>query len=358
MPPSLYEQAKQFIEQYYSELGLPEEEKQLRLSEVQADIDATGTYEPTTSELTYGAKVAWRNSNRCIGRLFWEKLHVNDARHLDKEEDIAEALLHHINEATNGGKIRSTITVFSEGVRIWNHQLLRYAGYVNEDGSVTGDPHSVEMTAQCLNLGWQSQRTAFDILPLVIQVNDGAPALFLIPESIILRVPLQHSAYPAFDDLGIEWYAVPIISDMALDIGGLLYRAAPFNGWYMETEIGARNLADEDRYNLLPMMGEIMQLNMTHESSLWRDKALVELNVAVLESFRKHGVTLVDHHTAAKQFKRFEMNEQKACRHMTGDWTWLIPPVSPATTHIFHQPYDNTMHSPNYLYQQAPYKVD
>ena len=33
---------------------------------------------------------------------------------------------------------------------------------------------------------------------------------------------------------------------------GSATRRAPFNGWYMGTEIGARNLADADRYDLLP----------------------------------------------------------------------------------------------------------
>lgn len=41
-----------------------------RLDEIAKEIDRTGTYTLTTDELTEGAKLAWRNSNRCIGRLF------------------------------------------------------------------------------------------------------------------------------------------------------------------------------------------------------------------------------------------------------------------------------------------------
>ena len=48
---------------------------------------------------------------------------------------------------------------------------------------------------------------------------------------------------------------------MRLEIGGIDYPMAPFNGWYMGTEIGARNLADQDRYNLLPKVAEIMELD-------------------------------------------------------------------------------------------------
>lgn len=78
----------------------------------------------TTDELTHGARVAWRNSNKCIGRLFWNSLNVFDQRHLLNEVEIYEALLHHIDFATNNGKIRPAITLFDpKRVRVWNHQI-------------------------------------------------------------------------------------------------------------------------------------------------------------------------------------------------------------------------------------------
>ena len=40
---------------------------------------------------------------------------------------------------------------------------------------------------------------------------------------------------------------------MMLEIGGLEFTACPFNGWYMETEIG-RDLGDLNRYNKLPVI--------------------------------------------------------------------------------------------------------
>ena len=36
-------------------------------------------------------------------------------------------------------------------------------------------------------------------------------------------------------------------------------------------------------------------------------------------------------------------------RSVTGNWTWLIPPLSPATTHIFHRSYNNEIRKPNYF---------
>jgi len=48
-----------------------------RLNEVRKSIDKTGTYQLTEAELIFGAKMAWRNAPRCIGRIQWNKLHVN-----------------------------------------------------------------------------------------------------------------------------------------------------------------------------------------------------------------------------------------------------------------------------------------
>ncbi|MDD1505091.1 nitric oxide synthase oxygenase [Lysinibacillus sp. CNPSo 3705] len=318
-------------------------------------ITTAGEYIPTTEELIFGARVAWRNSNKCVGRLFWQSLHVVDARDISNEEDIFNALLKHIQYATNGGKIRPTITVFAPGrVRIWNHQLIRYAGYETESG-IIGDLHSVEFTKVCESLGWQGKRTAFDVLPLVIQVDGREPQVFTIPDEYVLEVPIRHPESSQVAKLGLKWYAVPIISSMRFQMAGIDFEAAPFNGWYMGTEIGARNLADHERYNMLPAIAEIFNLDTTKQASLWRDRALVELNIAVLHSFKEDGVSIVDHHTAAQQFKLFEETEAVANREVTGNWTWLIPPLSPATTHIFHKPYVNVYNTPNYFYQKPPY---
>ncbi|MBS4179596.1 nitric oxide synthase oxygenase [Bacillus sp. FJAT-49731] len=352
-------EAIQFIESCYDELGISEARKLKRIQEIKNEINVTGTYVHKTFELTHGAKMAWRNSNRCIGRLLWDTLHVFDARDVLIAEDAYKKLVKHINFATNDGKIRSAITIFAprrngkDPIRIWNHQLLRYAGY-KEDDKIIGDSTSIKLTKMCERMGWQGHKTPFDILPLVIQESGKKPQLFKIPNEIIKEVPITHPQLDGFNELGVKWYAVPIISDMRLEIGGIDYPMAPFNGWYMGTEIGARNLADQDRYNLLPKVAKIMGLDTKLNGSLWIDKALIELNIAVLHSYQKAGVTIVDHHTAAKQFKKFEENEMKNGRHITGNWAWLIPPISPATTHIYHKQYKNVTLTPNYFYQENP----
>ncbi|WP_208918448.1 nitric oxide synthase oxygenase [Paenibacillus uliginis] len=356
----LQEAAEQFIFRCYEELNRTPEEAEERIDNIRNEIERTGTYEHTLQELEHGAKMAWRNSNRCIGRLFWDKLRVIDARNCRATEDSASQLLHHINSATNGGKVIPTITVFGpstpgqDTIRIWNHQLIRYAGYETPEG-ITGDPASISFTQQCQQLGWSGAGTEYDILPLVIQRGEDTPKWYRIPEEAVLEVQLEHPDIPSFSSLGLRWYAVPIISDMSLEVGGITYPSAPFNGWYMGTEIGARNLADTDRYNKLPLLAGLMGLNVSSETTLWRDRALVELNYAVLYSYKKAGISIVDHHTAAAQFRTFEEREDRAGREVTGDWTWLIPPVSPATTHIFHKSYKDEIQSPSFQYTKTPY---
>ncbi|KIL47202.1 nitric oxide synthase oxygenase [Jeotgalibacillus soli] len=359
----LWLKAEAFINQFYTEQNAPPEERNSRLFQVKEEIIRNGSYKHSYEELEFGARAAWRNSNRCIGRLFWNHLNVFDARSASTAIEVRDALLHHIEYATNKGKIRPTVTLFKpraqeiDPVRIYNHQLIRYAGYKKAGSEIIGDPHSIEFTAFCKAMGWRGKRTSFDVLPLVIQIDEQAPEYFEIPSSLVMEVPMTHPELEWFKKLELKWYAVPIISEMKLEIGGIEYVAAPFNGWYMETEIGARNFADETRYNQLPVVAEKMGLDTRLQSTLWKDRALLELNAAVLSSYKEAGVSIVDHHTAASQFKLFEEQEEKAGREVTGDWTWLISPLSPATSHVFHKDYNNEWKSPNFFYQPRFYET-
>lgn len=67
---ALWNEAEAFISLCYEELSKSNEEKAARLHEIKQEIDSEGMYTHTQEELAHGAKMAWRNSNRCIGRLF------------------------------------------------------------------------------------------------------------------------------------------------------------------------------------------------------------------------------------------------------------------------------------------------
>jgi nitric-oxide synthase, bacterial len=359
---STWAEARAYLTLFHRERGNPRLLSD-RLKVVRREIDETGTYRHTEDELAHGARVAWRNSNRCIGRLFWESLQLRDMRHVATEEEVFASCVEHLHEAYNGGKIRPVITVFptvnpgSEGIRIWNPQLIRYAGYRQADGSVKGDPLNCALTEAVRSLGWRGgPGTPFDVLPLVIQFPGRSPRLFELPPDAVVEVPIAHPDLDWFASLGLKWHALPALSCMRLEIGGVNYTAAPFNGWYMGTEIGARNFADEFRYNMLPVIAGKMGLDTRSDRSLWIDRALVELNVAVNHSFAMAKVSLVDHHTAARQFVRYGEREQKADRKITGEWTWLVPPMSGATTPVFHREYNNTIEKPNFFMQAEPWK--
>src|SRR5690606_26667858 len=109
----LIEEAGYFIQTCYSELKKSEMEIRNRMMEIIEEIEATGTYTHTFEELEHGSRLAWRNNNRCIGRLFWQTLTVFDARQIKTAEEAFEALLEHIGFAANDGKIRPALTVFS-----------------------------------------------------------------------------------------------------------------------------------------------------------------------------------------------------------------------------------------------------
>lgn len=79
------------------------------------------------------------------------------------------------------------------------------------------------------------------------------------------------------------------------------------------------------------------------------------LNEAVLHSFNVEGWTMVDHHAASQEFIRFEEREISEGRNVSGDWSWLVPPLSSSLSPIFHRKYNLQVELPNFLYQVEPW---
>jgi nitric-oxide synthase len=361
----LVQKAQQFLALFAQECREPTYDINMRRMQICTEIEQTGTYEHTIEELAFGARVAWRNASRCIGRLHWPGLHVVDKRMVSTVEDAFHALVTHIERATNAGKVRSMITVFApqqpgqHGMHIWNTQLIRYAGYLQDDGSVLGDPEQRVFTQMVEHLGWKppgDRRTAFDVLPLVIQMPGDGPCLFELPQTSVLEVPLSHPEHSWFAALELKWHVLPVISNMRLEIGGLVYPAA-FNGWYMGTEIG-RNLGDRHRYNLLPIIAQRLGCNTQTTRTLWMDQALVVLNQAIIYSFQKYGVTIVDHHRAATQFVAFLHEEQKCDREVSCDWGWVVPPLSASLSPLFYLELVNKQLTPNFSLHNSPDPIE
>ena len=344
--PDLLAEAEHFLAEFHAENPAAGSLTE-RIGQVRAEIAAGGTYRHTGAELTFAAQVAWRNSSRCIGRLYWRSLRVRDRRHVSSPPLVAQESFAHLREASNDGRIRPLITIFAPdapgrpGPRILSPQVVRYAGYEQPDATVVGDPASVPITRLACKLGWQTGRPPgrFDVLPLIVQAPGAEPRCYPVPGDAVLEVPLRHPELGWFADLGLRWYAVPVISDMRLEAGGISYPAAPFNGWYMGTEIGSRDLGDAGRYNQLPEIASRMGLSTASDRTLWKDRAVTELNIAVLHSFAESGVTITDHHTESVRFLKHVEIEERHGRACPADWTWIVPPAASSTTPVFHRYY-------------------
>lgn len=94
-----------------------------------------------------------------------------------------------------------------------------------------------------------------------------------------------------------------------------------------------------------------MGLDTSNTASLWKDQALVELNIAVLSSFQKQRATIVDHHTAAASFMEHCSNEQRLRGGCPADWVWIVPPMSASLTPVFHQEMVVYQLNPSFQYQ-------
>lgn len=336
--------AREFIDQVAEELAWPPTKLEKRWSEISHEIRATGTYTQTFEEIDYGAKLAWRNAPKCIGRISWKNLIVRDMRHVTEPDEIFAECVEHLRAATNGGNIEIVLTVFRPtrpaerwGPRIWNSQLIRYAAYPLADGSVLGDPANLDLTAAIRKLGWTppDQPTAFDVLPVVIDVPGHEPRLYELDKADVLEVPISHPTEPGLAELGLKWCAVPAIANFRMEIGGIDYGCLPFNGWFMGTEI-ARNLFEEKRYDRAEDIAAAFGLDTSSEMTLWRDRAFLELNTAILHSFSRARVTLVDHQTASRQFMIHDLREKKAGRECPAQWSWVAPAAGGSTSPVWH----------------------
>lgn len=360
-------QAAEFIKQYYeegSDHDTPPTTYNERLHEVLTTLEENDTYSLTRDELTWGARTAWRNAPRCPARMIWKNLHVFDKREVFLADEMFSALVEHLEYSFNTGNIRPAVTIFrvKEGgtePRVWNSLLVGYAGYKQRDGSVVGDPSQEEFTKFCQDLGWSGKGGMFDFLPLVVSGTDGVPHFQELSADIQekLRVKIKHPSIRAINDLNIEWFGLPGVSSMMLEIGGIQFPASPFTGWYQVTEIANRDLLDSQRYNLLLPLGKAMNLDTSTNTNLWKDEVALELNRAVLHSFKVAGVSIVDHYTQADQFVEHMKAETRSRRGCPADWVWIVPPQSGSLCSSYHQEMISYHLSPSYEYQDKPWQA-
>lgn len=323
--------AQDFYDKVAVELNWSDRQLKRRMLKVEQEISSSGTYSQTAEEIQVGARLAWRNSAKCIGRISWNTLQVRDCRGVTHPDDIFEELNEHLKIATAGTNIQSVMTVFSPqkpnetlGTRFWSSQIVRYAAYKNLDGTITGDPANLELTEYLLQHDlWEPPDvvTPFDVLPVVLKVPaKKLPYVYEIPKEYVFEVKIEHPTRPEVGELGYKWTTVPAITNFKMDLGGVVYANIPFNGWFVSTEI-VRNLME--RYNAGGPMAKVLGLD-TKTNIMWEQLAFCEWEIAVEYSFKKNGYTIVDPNAVGKSFCTHVQREREDHgRECPGQWSWI-----------------------------------
>ncbi|KAK8111875.1 nitric-oxide synthase [Apiospora kogelbergensis] len=302
-----------------------------------------GSWTQTSEELEFGIRQAWKHSRKCIMRSEYKDLRLCDLRQVESSSDMALELITGLKTAFNNGEIRPTVFVFpprgpnERGPMVWNSNLLSFAGYDQGDGRILGDPQNVSLTNAIIELGWKPPpiRTQWDLLPIVTMAQGDEPVITELSEDDFPVVRIRHPHHQlAFDRLGLRWVPAPALSRLGFTIGGVQYTAAPFIGWFMDAEIGVRNLADSFRYNVLPDIVRSMGLAEGDLEALpdferlaLLSRAQLELNYAVTWSFAKAKVRVIDSLSASELFTSFD--DEHLAEHgfrLPSDPYWLAPP--------------------------------
>ncbi|KAH9816997.1 Nitric oxide synthase [Teratosphaeria destructans] len=361
--PTIKDEANDFLRQLrQAEVIKSDHQLACRSAEVVREIDTnTVEVQPSTSrntavktagpwfqsyeELQHGVRLAWLHAPKCIMRSEYQSLRLFDFRHVESSIEMGKVLLEGLVESFNHGDIAPAVYVFpprqpgTRGPMIWNGQLLSFAGYPQEDGSVLGDPANVKLTQAIIELGWQPPefRSRWDLLPIVTMAEGDEPAIFEVPQEHFPLVCIEHPKYSLpFQKLGLKWVPAPALSRLGFDIGGVEYTATPFIGWFMDAEIAVRDLADSFRYNALPDViralgwldsSQSLEALPEHERLLLLSRAQAELNFAVYHSFRQAGVRMTDSMSASAIFSQFddEYSSQHGYRLPSNPY-WLAPP--------------------------------
>ena len=101
----------------------------------------------------------------------------------------------------------------------------------------------------------------------------------------------------------MQWYPIPAVCALDMTVGGILYTAVPFNGWYASTEV-LRDLTDESRYNMIIPIAKALGMDTETrpgEAPLYKDEVMHILSSAVYHSFKASKVAIIDHHNVSRE---------------------------------------------------------
>ena len=279
-----------------------------------------------------------------------------DLRHVTTSRGMVHTILNGMIKAFNRGRVLPTCFVFpprlpgKRGPMVWNAQILQFAGYREPDGSILGDPASVELTEAFIEFDWKPplMRSRWDMLPLIAMADGDSPYMAELPPELRRTVAITHPRFEReFEEMDLRWVMAPALSRQGFDIGGNQYTGSPFIGWFMDAEIGVRNLADTFRYNVLPELADLRRLSDEPEtpfedlpeymSLVALSRAQAELNFAVYYSFLKAHVMMIDTMTSSIKYQNYDLERQEIEGvRLPADPYWLAPPQG-SIVPIWHQ---------------------
>ncbi|KAF8847092.1 hypothetical protein BDZ45DRAFT_355604 [Acephala macrosclerotiorum] len=314
------------------------------VAKVKAKGWSSSGYIQTREELQWGIRTAWRNSRKCIMRAHYPELRLVDLRDVKTSQGMIDAIVQHTPAAFNGGRILPTVFMFpprsvnGTGPMMWSPQLLTFAGYEMGNACILGDPVNTQLTKDIIRLGWvpPEPKSRWDLLPIVAMAENDEPAMGILPADLTHLVPIRHPNYPSFKALDLNWVKFPGLSRLGFDLGGVQYTTSPFMGWFMDAEIGVRNLADTFRYNALPSVVKALGWQETttpfedlpnHERLVWLSRAQAELNYAVHSSYLNARVTCTSTLAASESWCAFDDQHLKEKGYrLPADPYWIAPP--------------------------------
>ena len=240
-------EVREFFEQYKAYVDMDDDAYRARIAEVMAEIQATGTYTHTTDELTVGAKLAWYNHTRCIGKLYWRspdrprlprrhrrrghprRVLRAPARRPQRRPHQADD--HDLRPDAPG----------KPAARLRNGQIVAYAGLPQRGRHrARRRRRARDHRRSRSRCGWEPEhKTPFDVLPLIVETPTASSAPTRSPTTSIWEIDLEHPTLPGLNDLGLKWYGFPSIANKGMTIGGITYPTSPFTGWYLAPEISA-----------------------------------------------------------------------------------------------------------------------
>ena len=184
----------------------------------------------------------------------------------------------------------------------------------------------------------------------------------------VQQIAIEHPTQPEIAGLGYKWSVAHTASNLKLTLGGIVYESIPFSRWFVSTEI-VRSLVQ--RYNAVVECAKVLNIDTksdplcqqrveyevrVHEKIAWCntffEKQLTEifcasaamysppppplqLELAVLYSFRKNGVTIEDPTGIAESFCAHAQRERiEFGRECPWQWSPLASTIAPLHTSL------------------------